>query len=99
MPDLQSFLDAAAKITISVRPGAGGRDSLHNIEFLSSADTLHSGAIYLLSEAELPALSARAPLPAAVFFVACAGDAPPLPLPALPEDCTIVFVKSELLPL
>ena len=99
MPDLQEFLDAAAKITISVRPGAGGRDTLHSIDFFANAETLRAGAIYLLTEAELPALSARAPLPAAVFFVACAADAPPLPLPALPENCTVVFVRSELLPL
>ena len=99
MPDLQEFLNAAAKITISVRPGAGGRDTLHSIEFFAAAEAVHPGTIYLLDEGELPALSERAPLPAAVFFVACAGDAPPLPLPPLPEDCTIVFVKSELLPL
>ena len=99
MQSLQTILDAVADLTIRVRTGAVIPGTLWVIEFLSAADTLRPDAVYLLTESELPELGARAPLPAAVFFVACEGETPP-ELPAVVSDAvTVVFVRGALLPL
>ncbi len=100
MPTLQALLDAAAEQIIDIRQGDGSQDMPWSIEFLASAaQPLRSKMLYLLPVSELSELRRHAPLPAAVFFVACGdGGAPELP-PELSGTATFVFVRDELLPL
>ncbi len=98
--ELQEFLDVTAYRTVGVRYGrAADREPLQSIEFLSAAGALRSNVIYLLTEAELPELARRNPLPAAVFFILCDGETPPALPPDFPDDAAAVFVHGELLPL
>lgn len=99
MQNLQALLSAVGDVTLDVRPGAALPKTLWVIEFLSAEAQKRSDAVYLVDEAQLSALAEMGPLPAAVYFVACAGEAaPPLP-PEIPEAAAVVFVREALLPL
>ena len=96
MKNLQIILDALAEITISVYPGSSA-DTPKALEFLSAAGPLRSDTIYLLTDQELPALARRAPLPPAVFCVACDNDPPPEDPAGLSKEASFVFVRGGLM--
>ena len=99
MNSFQAMLDAVRDDTLSIRPGTAAPDTLWSIDFFSADAPPRRDAACLLDEAELPALAAQETLPAAVFFVACAGNTPPPLPPELPAGATVVFVRSALRPL
>ena len=99
MQSMQAFLAAVEDVTLHVSAGTAAPMTPGSIEFLSAAATLRTDAVYLLDESGLPELERRGPLPAAVFFVACAAEQPPA-LPAeAPGAATVVFVRCTLLSL
>ena len=98
MQNLQALLDAVKDDTLGVRPGTAVQSALWTVELLSAAGPGRPDAAYLLSEESLAGLPAGG-LPAAVYFVACAGDAVPDIPAAIPGEAAVVFVRSELLPL
>ncbi len=100
MQVLQSIFDAVADLTITIRLGSESPEALWSIEFFSSAGIpLQSKKIYLLTQAELPELILRAPLPAAVYFITCGNDVPPALPREIPAASTVVFVRGSLLSL
>ncbi len=97
MQNLQAILAAVRDETLRVRPGAATHASLWIIDFLSgTVSPARADAAYLLSEAELPSLAVCGALPPAAYFVACAGDTAPDIPPEIPDDATVVFVRSTL---
>ena len=99
MKNLQAILDAVSDVTIGVRTGTAAPDALWAIDFFSASAELRTDTVYLLTQAELPALALRKVVPATLFLVACASETPPA-LPAeVPDSATVVFVRGELLPL
>ena len=100
MQELQIFLDAVADRTVAVCDGSpADRATPQTIEFFAVAGALRADAIYLLTEAELPELTRRAPLPDAVFFIVCDGETPGALPPDFPDSASAVFVRGELLSL
>ena len=96
LQNLQALLSAVGDVTLDVRPGAALPKTLWIIEFLSAEAQKRSDAVYLVDEAQLSALAEMGPLPAAVYFVACAGEtAPPLP-PEIPEAAAVEYATQGL---